>query len=508
MAVFAPGAAAPGVSMPLSGEEARALAARIARAKELREEIRRREKESVLADFTSKRYEWQKKLQHGKNRILCLMAANQVGKSETAAAATAYHLTGLYPDDWKGNRFNEPIEAWAAGITAESTRDIIQKKLFGDWYGGEGRALGMIHPDYVIGEPTKRMGTPNAMETIRIRHVPTGGISELTLKSMEQGRAKFQGTRKHWVWLDEDMEGDGGYDIFSEAKTRTITVPNGQILVTYTPLNGMNELAQFLINKAEDILMVNATWEDAPHLGKEVIAEFLKDMKPHELEARSKGIPVIREGLIYPFPEDGLVIHPFPGGVPSHWPVVVGMDLGWTTGTTAILLALDPQTDIAYVVAEYHRKETERADHAREIEARFGRGIYIAVDPSGMRTESDGKKSIKEYKERHGLNLHLADNSVANGIEDCFDRFATGRLKIFSTCAETIRERRFYQYQISENGTSKPRKKNDHHMDAMRYAVRALKHARPAYYFKNLSLRSGVRHGSPSWTPADPISGY
>ena len=118
MAVFAPGAAAPGVSMPLSGEEARALAARIARAKELREEIRRREKESVLADFTSKRYEWQKKLQHGKNRILCLMAANQVGKSETAAAATAYHLTGLYPDDWKGNRFNEPIEAWAAGITA------------------------------------------------------------------------------------------------------------------------------------------------------------------------------------------------------------------------------------------------------------------------------------------------------------------------------------------------------------------------------------------------------
>lgn len=506
MAGFAFGAPAPGASIPLRGDEARALAARLTRAKELREEIRRREKEAVLADFTAKRYDWQKKLQHGKNRILCLMAANQVGKSETAAAATAYHLTGLYPDDWKGNFFSEPIEAWVAGITAESTRDIIQMKLFGDWYAGEERSLGMIHPDYVIGEPTKRMGTPNAMETIRIRHVPTGGISLLTLKSMEQGRSKFQGTKKHWIWLDEDMEGDGGYDIFSEAKMRTINVPNGQILVTYTPLNGMNELAQFLINKAEDILMVNATWEDAPHLGEEVIAEFLANMKPHELEARSRGIPVIREGLIYPFPESDIVVKPFT--IPNHWPIVLGKDLGWGSGTTVILLAKDPQTDIVYVAGEYHRKEVQRAEHAREITKRFGPGIYIAADPSGMRTESDGKKSIKEYRDL-GLNIHIADNSVKPGIDTCFDLFASGKLKIFSTCTETIQERRFYQYKVSDStGKIQPRKKKDHHMDTMRYGVMALKHARPAYYFKNQSLRSGARHGSPSWTPADPVAGY
>ena len=59
------------------------------------------------------------------------MAANRFGKTECGAAELAMHLTGRYPNWWRGKRFNKPVRAWAAGVTNESTRDVVQAKLVG-----------------------------------------------------------------------------------------------------------------------------------------------------------------------------------------------------------------------------------------------------------------------------------------------------------------------------------------------------------------------------------------
>ena len=62
----------------------------------------------------------------------CFMAANRVGKTEGGGGyELTLHLTGRYPDWWPGRRFNHPIDAWAAGDTNETVRDIIQLKLMG-----------------------------------------------------------------------------------------------------------------------------------------------------------------------------------------------------------------------------------------------------------------------------------------------------------------------------------------------------------------------------------------
>jgi hypothetical protein len=61
------------------------------------------------------------------------MFANRTGKTEGVGGfETTLHLTGRYPLWWPGKVFPHAIEAWAAGKTNETTRDIIQKKLFGD----------------------------------------------------------------------------------------------------------------------------------------------------------------------------------------------------------------------------------------------------------------------------------------------------------------------------------------------------------------------------------------
>ena len=60
------------------------------------------------------------------------MAGNQLGKSDAGAAEFAMHLTGQYPDWWKGRQFEHKIIAWVGGDTNNTTRDVIQAKLFGE----------------------------------------------------------------------------------------------------------------------------------------------------------------------------------------------------------------------------------------------------------------------------------------------------------------------------------------------------------------------------------------
>lgn len=165
----------------------------------------------------------------------CMMAANRIGKTwGVGGYETALHLTGLYPEWWQGLRFNKPIEAWAAGDTSETTRDIVQATLMGP-LGALG--TGLVPADRIVGEPTKRAGVSGAMDTARVRHA-AGFDNLLGFKSYDQGRKKFQGTAKHLIWLDEEPPPD----VYDECVMRLMTT-NGLMLCTFTPLEGLTDIA-------------------------------------------------------------------------------------------------------------------------------------------------------------------------------------------------------------------------------------------------------------------------
>lgn len=173
------------------------------------------------------------------------MMANRVGKTlGLGGYEMACHLTGLYPDWWKGRRFPHAIGAWAAGKTNETTRDIIQAALLGEKVeagsrrGVDGRG---IIPGQLLGRPTWKQGVPDLVDTIRVKHV-SGYWSDLGFKSYIQGRGSFEGTGKHAIWLDEEPP----TDIYGECLIRTATT-QGIIILTFTPLEGMSHVVmQFL----------------------------------------------------------------------------------------------------------------------------------------------------------------------------------------------------------------------------------------------------------------------
>jgi phage terminase large subunit-like protein len=167
------------------------------------------------------------------HRERCFLAANRVGKTEGVGGyELTCHLTGEYPDWWEGRTFDHPIEAWAAGDTSQTVRDIIQAKLLGP-VGAFG--TGLIRKE-LIGRTTGRQGIPDAVQDIYVKH-SGGGTSWLTLKSYDQKRLSFQGTGKHVIWLDEEPD----LGVYSECLLRTMTT-NGLVICTFTPMLGLSEV--------------------------------------------------------------------------------------------------------------------------------------------------------------------------------------------------------------------------------------------------------------------------
>ncbi len=165
----------------------------------------------------------------------CMMAANRVGKTwGVGGYESALHLTGLYPEWWNGRRFDHPIEAWVAGDTLTTTRDIVQVALMGQ-VGQFG--TGLIPGETIDGNPVMKSGVPGAVDFCRVKHA-SGGISVVGFKSYDQGRKTFQGTAKHLCWLDEEP----AEDVYDECMMRLATT-NGIMLTTFTPLLGLSKVA-------------------------------------------------------------------------------------------------------------------------------------------------------------------------------------------------------------------------------------------------------------------------
>ncbi len=174
------------------------------------------------------------------------MAGNQLGKTLSGAAEWAMHLTGRYPDWWEGATFEKAPTLWAAGVTAESTRDNPQRMLVGPPSQQEKWGMGMIPKDAIKGT-IRALGIANLLDTVTVNWSEGGdvrNVSSVQFKSYEKGREKWQGPTIDGVWFDEEAP----LDIYTEGLTRTNNGQRGQFaIMTFTPLLGMSEVVRMFL---------------------------------------------------------------------------------------------------------------------------------------------------------------------------------------------------------------------------------------------------------------------
>ena len=391
------------------------------------------------------------------------IAANRCGKSHSMGCELVWHLTGEYPWFWKGKRFKGATEWWCCGVNARDVKVVLQDLLLGK-VGEFGQGLiPKANLDMDTMKEAQRMETP--VNSFRVKHI-TGGWSTVEFKTYEQGRQSFQGTARS-IWLDEECP----QDIYTECLTRTATDDN-ILVMTFTPLKGPTPLIKdFLgdMSVAEIVdgpvdahrYVTTCTWDDIPHLTESIKASLLASYPPHQRDARSKGIPALGSRVIYPVALSDYVVPPFE--IPKHWKRNFGMDVG--NKTAAVWISHDPDAKVSYVYADYYKERAEPVIHAAAIKAR-GEWIPGAIDPASRgRSQIDGKDLMNMYKD-NGLDLVPAINSVETGLYECWEALSTGKLKVFSSCQQFLRE--IQTYMRDEKGNVV--KKDDHVMDAFRYA--------------------------------------
>jgi len=208
---------------------------------------------------------------------------------------------------------------------------------------------------------------------------------------------------------------------------------------------------------------IGITWDDVPHLSEETKRELWDSIPPHQRDARTKGIPALGSGVIYPVEEEAVLVDAF--DIPEHWPRAYALDVGWKR-TACLWGAWDRDSDTVYLYSEHYEGEATPQVHADAIKAR-GDWIPGVIDPAARgRSQKDGEALMDEYQDL-GLDIHPANNTVEAGIFAVYRRMVSGRLKVFRTLTNYRSELRLYR----RDDKGKIVKERDHLMDTKRYLI-------------------------------------
>jgi phage terminase large subunit-like protein len=403
----------------------------------------------------------------------------------------AMHLTGQYPADWQGRRWERPIAAWCGGPGGQAVRDTVQRVLMGN-IGEFG--TGMI-PGSDIVDVSMARGVPDAVESVRVRNANTG-TSRLTFKSYEQGRQKWQGETLDYIWLDEEPP----LDIYTEALSRT-NATGGIVAITFTPLLGVSDVViRFLKERSPDRHDTVMTIDDAEHIPPEERARIIASYPAHERDARTRGVPALGSGRVFPFPRDMIAVEAFK--IPSHWALIGGIDFGWDHPTAAVRLAHERDTDTVYVTECYRVGEQVPVVHAGALRP-WGK-IPWAWPHDGLQHDKTSGEQLAELYRKNGLDMiferaKFSDDrgsGVEAGLIEMADRMQTNRWKVFSHLNDWFEE--FDLYHRKDGIVVKMR---DDLISASRYGMMMLRHARAGAAPKD-RYAAGRPRRSGSWMAA------
>ncbi len=401
-----------------------------------------------------------------------LMAGNQNGKTYCGSAECAIHLTGLYPDDWMGHRFDHAPVFWACGITGEMVRDTPQKLICGPPGLSALQGTGLI-PKKLIRDTTLARGTSNAFDTVMVEHV-TGGMSELKFKSYRQGPDHFQSASVDCIWLDEEPE----EDIYSECLARTIAT-GGILYMTFTPLKGRSKVVRRFMEPDDGVKrgVVRMEIDDALHIPAEKRAEIIASFPAHQREARTRGIPSLGSGAIFPVTQS-TIEEPFIEDVPVHWKKIWGVDFGIDHPFAAVLIAWDTDADVIHVLHALRIKDGLPLQHAVPMKA-MAVNIPVAWPHDGLQRSKGDGEVLKDAYRKQGLPMlpmhaqfEEGGISVEAGLMEMQARMETGRFKVAKHLSIWFEE---YQGYHRKDGMIV--KEYDDLMDATRHAVMMRRYA-------------------------------
>lgn len=218
-----------------------------------------------------------------------------------------------------------------------------------------------------------------------------------------------------------------------------------------------------------------------------------KYLPPDFIEKQSKGKPdwwVARflygsfkhaSGMVYPNFAD-CVIEDIPDfdKISKSWEKFIALDHGLRNPTAVPFGALNPETGEVILYQEYYQAGRLVPEHAKALKPMInaipsGRLRFMVADPS-IRNKTDpvNGKSVQGLYQEYNLYFSEGNNNLEAGILRVNSYINRGKLKVFKSCTNIIREMLGYKYpEVSmddeKDPDEKPIKRADHMPDAIRY---------------------------------------
>lgn len=286
----------------------------------------------------------------------------------------------------------------------------------------------------------------------------------------ERSESKIRGSTFSGAYVDEAT-------IIPETVFRMLisrcAMGGARIFATTNPDSPYHWLKRDYLDGNPDVKSWDFTLYDNPQLLDEERDYLTRQYKGLWYQRFILGKWVQAEGSIYDFFDPAVHVIEFPRSLAEYY--IVGVDYGTTNPTAMVMVGVNRNSHPnLWVEKEYyydskvHQRQKTDSEYAHDL-VRFidGRAIKaVYVDPAAA--------SFKlELFKQNVQSVLDAENEVIDGIRLVGDYLNNGDLKICKACNNLIKEMQSYVWddKSAKTGVDKPKKVNDHAVDALRYAI-------------------------------------
>lgn len=278
-----------------------------------------------------------------------------------------------------------------------------------------------------------------------------------------------------WVWIEEAFQIESESDFNKLDMSIRGAMPQEyfkQLTLTFNPWNESHWLKKrFFQRESPDILALTRTYMDNEFLDwhDRGVFEEMKQLYPRRYAVEGKGEWGIAEGLVY----ENWEVLPFDVREElkkrPHAKALFGLDFGFTQDPTAfICLFADEKSGEIFIFDEFYRRGMLNSEIAAAIREKGYAKERIIADGAEP-------KSIAELRHlglSHVTSAKKGPDSLRYGIQ----RLCNFRIFVHPRCVHTKEEFSSYLWATAAEGQMKnvPQDKNNHLMDALRYAMEGL----------------------------------
>lgn len=285
-----------------------------------------------------------------------------------------------------------------------------------------------------------------------------------------------------WAWFEEayQIETEDKFSTVVESIRGSLDAPDffKQITITFNPWNERHWLKRVFFDeetRREGTFAITTTFRVNEWLDEVDVKRYegLYLTNPRRARIVCDGEWGVAEGLVY----DNVRVADFDKGEllkSGDYEVCIGLDFGFTHDPTALVACLIGQGKI-YVFDEHYQTGLITREVANVVKSKGYQTSVIVADSAEPRLiqELRGEHGIRRIKEsRKGKDSVMAGVSKLQGYE----------IIVAPSCTHIMDEFYSYCYQRDKEGNwlNKPEDKNNHLMDALRYALQCIEDKRVA----------------------------